>query len=306
MKFVSTMILFILFSSLLEASYMRSIRVGSFLQQSAASNSLRELDRFIDSSYRLSDLRNEFNFQTKTIRSGRYYVTVIEPVTDRRAVQEILDIVRTIYPHAYPKKIKRPSRSTHKVKPKPIQHKYMEVLPEENTVNYLEQIEKIDTLIEEEPIKKVATHKATIIEEPTVVLEEKQTVTPEVETKVIQESHKRFELKRTASLAPVKEEPIKENKPFNFFGYEISMIDFSQIKIPEINFDFFTSKEKADIPTKHITPHDSEHGKLSIFETYKLEILGVLSFFFILILLKLFAMYRGHKEDQISIQDIYN
>lgn len=103
----STLILSILifFTTVLDASYARSIRLSSFLSEEEAQKSLVELELFITKSSRLSAIRREFDFDVKVIKSGKYYMHNIEPLTDKKLVQETLDILRTKYSYVYPKKI---------------------------------------------------------------------------------------------------------------------------------------------------------------------------------------------------------
>ncbi|SFV74477.1 High-affnity carbon uptake protein Hat/HatR [hydrothermal vent metagenome] len=310
---VFTIMIVSLFSTILEASYMRSVRVASFLTQEAADQSLYELKRLVRNDDRLRELQYQLGFQTKIIRSGRYYVTVLEPITNRRSLQEILDIVREVYPNAYPKRIKHPSYTS--VQPKEYRSSHHRVSQETKNQeeNNLDFIANVDTMLQEEVVpqeKKVVRPQYFQYQKEKPTNPSPETTTKEVTTpkqhkteeKKEKESYKRFELKRTVPLEPQEEEK-EEKKGFTLFGYEISMIDFSKIHW----FDFFHSDKKEETSSDETgEKHDSINGKMSVFKTYKLEILGVLAFFFLLVLLKLIAVYRANKEDKISIQDIYD
>jgi len=97
-----------LFTTTIEASYCRSIRVQSFSTQDRAENSLKIFKEFANSHDTVTKLQKKLYFQYKITKVGKYYMIIIEPVTDKKSVQKLLDIIRTKYPKAYPKKIKPP------------------------------------------------------------------------------------------------------------------------------------------------------------------------------------------------------
>jgi len=101
-------LLFFLFTATIEASYCRSIRVQSFSTQDRAENSLKIFKEFANSNDIISKLQKKLYFQYKITKVGKYYMLTVEPITDKKSVQKLLDTIRTKYPKAYPKKIKPP------------------------------------------------------------------------------------------------------------------------------------------------------------------------------------------------------
>ena len=103
MKYI---VLLFLISTLLNAQYIRSIRLGSFLTESKAQRTLKEAQKFLYSYDEMRKYQQEYNFRLKVQKSKQYYLVVLEPVTDREVLQKLLDILRLKYKSAYPKKLK--------------------------------------------------------------------------------------------------------------------------------------------------------------------------------------------------------
>ncbi len=106
MRYISFVILLIFFTTTIEASYLRSIRLKSFKTDNEAQKSLIELERFIQTHDNILDLQVELDFEFKVIKLGKFYMLCVEPLTQKDVVQELLDTLRTKYADAYPKKIK--------------------------------------------------------------------------------------------------------------------------------------------------------------------------------------------------------
>ena len=106
MRFAVILSFLLFFSSMLEASYARSIRVGSFITKADANRALIELNQFIESNDRLVEIQENQGFETKVIKTGKYYMHNLQPFTNKQLVQETLDILRTKYEYVYPRKIK--------------------------------------------------------------------------------------------------------------------------------------------------------------------------------------------------------
>jgi len=107
MKLIKLFFLFLLLSTtVLNAEYLRSIRLGSFPTQEAADKSLKKLDAFIREHNEIIELMQENEFQFKSRMSGKYYITLAEPFTDREVLQTVLDILRLSYPDIYVTKLK--------------------------------------------------------------------------------------------------------------------------------------------------------------------------------------------------------
>ncbi len=139
MKYTFILSLLLLFTTILDASYARSIRLSSYLNEVDAQKALKELEIFIENNNRLQQFKRETNFDVLTIKSGKYYMHVLRPFTNKKMVQETLDILRTKYSYVYPKKIKYHSsyENFHEVKVKPL-------------INRSELIKKIDSLIQDD------------------------------------------------------------------------------------------------------------------------------------------------------------
>ena len=102
MKLILTLLLITLF---LDASYIRSIRVTSFLDKSRAEKGLIKLKQFIKNHKNLHAFEEKFHFQYTLHKIDKHYMLVIEPLKDKKAVQEILDTLREKYTKAYPRKL---------------------------------------------------------------------------------------------------------------------------------------------------------------------------------------------------------
>ena len=106
-NFFPFVILFLFFAASLEANYIRSIRIGSFPTQQDAQLSLKTLQQFVHEHQNIVMLQDEYGFEFKTRRSGRFYITLAEPFTDRKVLQEVLDTLRLVYPDIYVTKLKK-------------------------------------------------------------------------------------------------------------------------------------------------------------------------------------------------------
>ena len=106
MKFIYLFIFVIFFSLTLNAEYIRSIRIGTYPSLVVAENSLVEIDNFVLSQKTIEDLIQSNDFIFKVRESGKYYVIVAEPFTDRKTLQEVLDTLRLEYQDIYVTKLK--------------------------------------------------------------------------------------------------------------------------------------------------------------------------------------------------------
>lgn len=105
MKLYILLLLITFLSSSLSAEYLRSIRVGSFLNESDANGALSELEEFVQSREDLVRLKRENLFELKARKSGKYYITLIEPLRSRAVLQKLLDRLREVYPDVYVTKL---------------------------------------------------------------------------------------------------------------------------------------------------------------------------------------------------------
>jgi signal transduction histidine kinase len=97
--------MFFVYTSLDSADYIRSIRVASFSNEASAKEAVSDLKKFLYKKKDFLKLYQENHFEIKITLSGKYYLLVIEPFTDRPTMQSVLDIVRERYKGAYPKKL---------------------------------------------------------------------------------------------------------------------------------------------------------------------------------------------------------
>lgn len=288
MKYLSSLVLFILFATSLDASYARSIRVGSFLSEESAQKGVMELRKFVNRDYRLSELQRKFNSDITIIRSGRYYISVIQPVTQRDSVQEILDIVRTRYPNAYPKKFSLNAPKQRYVEPPRKTYR-----DEPARIDQADLPKKVDkSLSQEPPVVPEDNIDVENIELKSVPIDD-DIVEDEVPDDVPYVNNKKLVL-RTATREDVAEVPKKE-EGFSLFGLNIGAM-FDGISLDSLNI--FSSSEKS---SKSFV--DSKIEKLN---DYMLEIGVIFTFLVFLIFIKLYLVYQGRKEDKISMQDIYD
>jgi len=107
MRYLSIIMVLVFFTTLLNASHFRSIRVGSFLNKVDADKSLIKLNKYMKTQRNIIHFQKKLFFRAKAIKVGRYYMNVIEPFGDnQKELQEIVDTIRKKYPHAYIKKVK--------------------------------------------------------------------------------------------------------------------------------------------------------------------------------------------------------
>ena len=117
MKFLFTLLLLTIFA---HASYIRSIRVTSYLEKSRAEQEITKLQEFVQTHSKLKKLEKKLDFKYTIHKIDKYYLIVIEPLTDKVAVQEILDILRVKYKNAYPRKLQTMPKFVQKIEKKVI------------------------------------------------------------------------------------------------------------------------------------------------------------------------------------------
>lgn len=105
MKFF--LVLVFIFSSLVHAEYLRTIRIATFNTQQESLEALAEIKAFISLHKNVVELEKEWGFEFKARRSGRYYITLVEPFTQRKVLQEVIDKLRINYPDVYVTSIKK-------------------------------------------------------------------------------------------------------------------------------------------------------------------------------------------------------
>ena len=107
MRYFLFFTIFIFSSTLLNAEYLRSIRLGSFPTLETAQNSLFEVEEFLSQYPHILELKEQKSFVFKARASGSYYITLVEPFRDRKVLQEVLDTLRLSYPDIYVTKLKK-------------------------------------------------------------------------------------------------------------------------------------------------------------------------------------------------------
>jgi len=98
MRYLPLLFILLLSSSLLNAEYIRAIKIASFHKGCTAKDAIKTL-KYLD----LEDVRAEYRVE----KYGKYYVLKLEPFTDKITLQKALDKIRRLYKDAYASKIKR-------------------------------------------------------------------------------------------------------------------------------------------------------------------------------------------------------
>jgi len=106
MKFIVAFLFLFAYTFVDASQYIRSIRLGSFTNQEAAKETLKEAQTFLYSRKDMRKYQQKYHFAFKIIKSKNYYLVVLEPVTDKKLVQKLLDTLRLKFKSAYPKKLK--------------------------------------------------------------------------------------------------------------------------------------------------------------------------------------------------------
>lgn len=107
MKYIKIILLLTFFITTLNAEYLRTIRISTFLTNDDAQEALIKLDEFKQKHPDMLELQKEWNFEFKARKSGEYYITFVEPFTDRVVLQKVLDILRLEYKDVYVTKLKQ-------------------------------------------------------------------------------------------------------------------------------------------------------------------------------------------------------
>jgi len=150
LKFIYLFTLGIFFSLTLNADYIRSIRIGTYPNQSIAENSLVEINNFVLMHESIDDLMQDNDFAFKARASGNYYVIVAEPFTNRKILQQVLDTLRIEYKDIYVTKLKSmPKRVRKEEALDTVVEDKKELLEEELEVEVLEANSNIIESIED-------------------------------------------------------------------------------------------------------------------------------------------------------------
>jgi len=160
-----------LFANLLQAEYLRTIRIGSFPTKAESQEALQELHQYIESYPHIIKLQEEHGFVFKARRSGKYHITIAEPFMQRKVLQAVIDVLRIEYPDVYVTSLKKKS---------------VEVLqkPEQK----IEKITQMKQTIEKKPREETIDSPQIESKEPPQVTEDLESSKMLVEEKVLEES----------------------------------------------------------------------------------------------------------------------
>ena len=162
MKLILLFLLLFAYTFVDASQYIRSIRLGSFSDKRAAEQTLKEAQKFLYSHEEMRKYQEKYHFTFKIIRSSNYYLVVLEPVTNKKVVQKLLDTLRLKYKSAYPKKLKALPKDVYiakkvvsKPKPKPISKSPKIEKPQKIIEKPQKVIEKNETIPQvQKPIEK--------------------------------------------------------------------------------------------------------------------------------------------------------
>ena len=99
-------ILLLLFSSIVHAEYLRTIRIASFTTEVESQQALAEVKEFISTYENILNLQQEWGFEFKIRESGRHYIILVEPFRQREILQEVINTLRINYTDVYVTSIK--------------------------------------------------------------------------------------------------------------------------------------------------------------------------------------------------------
>jgi len=282
MRYVPILAILIFFSTVLDASYARSIRVGSFLKEKRAEKELVKLEEFVQSNSRLTQLRDKYHFDVKVLVRGKYYLNVIEPLMKKNVVQEILDILRTEYSYVYPKKIRYLPEYAHYGEKKEVVKQQKEEIIDDS-----ELMEKVDKILQHGKIDENDIP---------------------IETNVV---HKTRHLQKI--VADEDESSIFDI--FNFFSSEEKVVK-SDNKDESSIFDIFKFLDEDEKTVEKVVPkqevlkveksQDSSEGTLETLKSYTLETILAIAVMLLLVLLRFYMKYKQESKNKISMQDIYS
>jgi len=167
MKFLLTLLLLTLF---VDASYIRAIRVTSFLDKDRAQTGLIQLKQFVKEHKNLNNFEKKLHFEYTIHKIEKHYLIVLEPLTDKAAVQEILDTLRVKYKKAYPRKLEAKPIISQKIEKKIAQLvSEPKFLPEQTEVRVIQVVPEPQVVPSQKvkststPIKKLSEKKAPAV-----------------------------------------------------------------------------------------------------------------------------------------------
>jgi hypothetical protein len=135
------------------------------LTKAEANKALIKLENFIASNDRLVEIQDDQGFEVSVIKTGKYYMNNLQPFTNKKLVQETLDILRTKYSYVFPRKIKFKSSYLHKSNID--RYKSDDVYQVSNkrepvSINREKLLHKINNVLQKNGTKKVSEDKKKI------------------------------------------------------------------------------------------------------------------------------------------------
>jgi len=158
------LVFFVMFSSLNASIYVRSIRLGSFLSELPAKQTLKKAEKFLYSYKEMRMYQEKYHFHFKIIKSNEYYIIVLEPLTNKEVVQKLLDTLRIKYKSAYPKKIKPLPVKVEKIEPKKIEIKTPKIKRPVVEKKVMPVVPKVQAT--QKIVKKEIKEKPAVVTEP--------------------------------------------------------------------------------------------------------------------------------------------
>lgn len=105
MQLLRLLIVFTFSTSFLSAQYLRSIHIESFQTRHEAVSALIQVNKFVKLHDNILDLQKKYAFQFKFKKTGKYYITLVEPLRKRWVLKELIDTLHLQYPDAYARKL---------------------------------------------------------------------------------------------------------------------------------------------------------------------------------------------------------
>jgi len=322
MRYIFISMVLLLFTTLLDASYYRSIRVISFPKESSAKKAATKLKKYIASHKNIVAFQKKIGFDVKIVKAGKYYMVVVESFGDQiDELQEIVDTLRAHYPHVYVKKIK--SKTVHKkiksTKIPTVATPHVEIVSQPIVaLNKKKQENKITSIVSDKetnktlkvltkeskvqsvtpPTKKVQIESKTTKDKNTTAskkiktvvktLEKNNTITKEIPTKIAT-------IKEIVEINKTQQ----EQKEKNIITNEISVAEEKKIK-DVINVQEKALKSQPIINTEEVSKVSNENSSIMIVW----QLLFAVTLGMLLILVKLYFTTKKRVKELIENETV--
>ena len=300
MKYLSVMMVLVFFTTILNASHFRSIRVGSFLNKGDAQKSLVKLDKYMQTHQNIINLQKEINFKAKVIKVGNYYMNVIEPFVDKKSeLQEILDTLRAKYPHVYVKRIKGvvPVLKKREIKEEKIEVLSDPIIEIIDIPVVVESSKKIEELQKDEEAIVEEIEEEKIEEEIAVVEVEEEKIEEEEEVAVVEVEEVKVE--EEVAVVEVEEEKIEE-KEVAVVEVEEEKIEEKEVAVVEVEEEKIEEKEK-EVAVAKVVKKETE--LITLNESILLGVASFLFFIIIVLIILLLKSKRKSKKLELLVDD---